>query len=176
MERANEEHVLAQSRGRSLCAVASTPGRWSSSMVTSLCWRSAIVVLSQSLTPVQVCTGVLLGRRRTSWSTVRIQQRAFGGTPCLFWCDWSLRWLDVCICVWIHRKRVSRSRFVKDAASWRRKWVAVREGSVRPRSRAQVRRSGGRFCILKFRRRRDVAYSAGESRGLPGGLLDPSAW
>ena len=45
----NGYHVFAQSHGRSLRAVALAVGRWSSSMVTSLFWRSAIVVLSQSL-------------------------------------------------------------------------------------------------------------------------------
>ena len=46
----NGYHVCVQSHGRSLRAVVSAVGRWSSSMVTSLLWRSAIVVLSQSLT------------------------------------------------------------------------------------------------------------------------------
>ena len=27
-----------------------------------------------------------------------MEQRAFGGSLCLFRSDWSLRWLDVCIC------------------------------------------------------------------------------
>ena len=36
-------HVFAQSHGRSLRAVALAVGHWSSSMVTSLSWRSAIV-------------------------------------------------------------------------------------------------------------------------------------
>ena len=33
------------------------------------------------------------------WSTVRVEQRAFGGIFCLLRSDWSLRWLDVCICL-----------------------------------------------------------------------------
>ena len=33
-----------------------------------------------------------------SWSAVRTEQRAFGGILCLFRSDWSLRWLDVCVC------------------------------------------------------------------------------
>ena len=32
------------------------------------------------------------------WSTVRLQQRACGGILCLLRSDWSLRWLDVCVC------------------------------------------------------------------------------
>ena len=33
------------------------------------------------------------------WSTVRMEQSAFdGGILCLLRSDWSLRWLDVCIC------------------------------------------------------------------------------
>ena len=32
------------------------------------------------------------------WSTVRMEQRAFGGIMCLFRSDWSLRWLGVCVC------------------------------------------------------------------------------
>ena len=50
-----------QSRGRSLRAVASAGGRWSSSMVTSLSWRSAIVLLSPFLTPASN------SRARLSW-------------------------------------------------------------------------------------------------------------
>ena len=32
------------------------------------------------------------------WSTVRMEQRSFGVVLCLLRSDWSLRWLDVCIC------------------------------------------------------------------------------
>ena len=32
------------------------------------------------------------------WSSVRSEQKAFGEIPCLVRGDWSLRWLDVCIC------------------------------------------------------------------------------
>ena len=32
------------------------------------------------------------------WSTVHVEQRAFGGILCLLRSDRSLRWLDVCIC------------------------------------------------------------------------------
>ena len=32
------------------------------------------------------------------WSTVHLEQGAFGGILCLLRSDWSLRWLDVCTC------------------------------------------------------------------------------
>ena len=48
---ANGYHVFDQSRGPCLRVVASAGERWSSSMVTNLCWRSASVVRSRFLMP-----------------------------------------------------------------------------------------------------------------------------
>ena len=118
VERANGYHVFVQSHGRSLRAVALAGERWSSSMVMSLCWRSAIVGLSQSLMQASSSRGLLSGE---PWSTVHMEQRVFGES-CLFRSDWSLRWLDSAS-VRMHRRRASHSRFVKDCASWRRKLV-----------------------------------------------------
>ena len=60
--RTNGYHGFAQSHGRSLRAVARAVGQWSSSMVRSLSWRSAVVGLSQFLTPVSN------SRERLVWS------------------------------------------------------------------------------------------------------------
>ena len=68
--------------GRSLRLVASVSERRSSSMVTSLSWRSAIVVLSQSLMPAFKFAWASSGRRRSRGrrgSTVRMEQRASAG-------------------------------------------------------------------------------------------------
>ena len=72
-----------------------------------------------------------------------MEERTFGGILCLFRSDWSLRRLDLCICA-DASKRASRSRFVKDAASWRRRLVESQSGqgtrkssrSIHARSRA----------------------------------------
>ena len=89
--------MFGQSRGRSLRAVVLAAGRWRSSRVTSLSWCSATVVLCQSLTPASNLRGRPIWSQGWPWSTVRMEQRAFGGIPCLLRSDWSLRWLDVCI-------------------------------------------------------------------------------
>ena len=47
----NVKLVFVQSRGRSLRAAALAAGQWSSSLVMSPSWRSAIVVPSPSMTP-----------------------------------------------------------------------------------------------------------------------------
>ena len=118
--RANGYHVYAQSHGRSLRAVASAVGQWSSSMVTSLSWRSAIVELSQFLTPASSSRGRLI------WSPESRGQL----------CVWSKEHLvESCVfsvvigvfagltsaSVPTYRKRASHSRIVKDAARWRRR-------------------------------------------------------
>ena len=99
VKRTSVQHVFVQSRGRSLRAVAVATGRWSSSTVTSLSFwgRSVFVVLSQSLTPASSSRASYLVSGEP-WSTVRKEQRAFVRIQCLFRSDWSLRWLDVCIC------------------------------------------------------------------------------
>ena len=89
VERANRYHVFAQSQVKSLRIVAFAVGHWSSSMVKSLFWRLSIVELSQFLTQAF---------KFAPGSTVRMEQRAFGGILRLLRSDWSLRWLDVCIC------------------------------------------------------------------------------
>ena len=59
VEQANRHHVFAQSHVRSLRSVALAVGHWSSSMVTSLSWRSAIVELSQYSTQASSSHGRL---------------------------------------------------------------------------------------------------------------------
>ena len=70
--------MFVQSRGRSLCAGAPAAERWSSSMVTSLSWHSAIEVLSQSLTPASNLRGRPHLVAGEPWSTVRMEQRVVG--------------------------------------------------------------------------------------------------
>ena len=86
-----------RSVARSLRAVALAVGQGSSSTVTSLSWRSAILELSQFLTQASS------SRRRRIWflesrGKLRMEQRAFGGTFRLPRSGWCLRWLDVSIC------------------------------------------------------------------------------
>ena len=68
-------------------------------MVTSHSWRSAIVERLRSLMPASNLRGRFAWFQESQWSTVRMEQSAFdGGILCLLRSDWSLRWLDVCIC------------------------------------------------------------------------------
>ena len=170
VERANGYLAFVQSCGRSLRAVALAGGRWSSSTVTSISWRSAIVVLFQSVMPASNMGG------RLSWF-----QESHGQQ-----CVWNTDHLEeffvfsevievfaglVSATVWIHRNRASRSRFVKDVLSWLWRWAVSRNGEG---SRAVA----GPFApetvleMLKFGRGRDVAWLKGESRGLPGREMD----
>ena len=80
VERTTGYQVVVQSRGRSLRAVALAGGRWSSSMVTSLSWRSAIVAHSQSLRPASKLRGRLNWFQVGPWSNVRVEQRTFGAS------------------------------------------------------------------------------------------------
>ena len=59
--------------------------------VTSLSWRSAIVVLSHSLMQVSCSRG--RDGQLCVWN-----KEHFGRIQCLLRSDWRLRWLDVCIC------------------------------------------------------------------------------
>ena len=59
MERASGYHACDQSHKRSFRTVALSGGQWSSSVVTSLSWHSAIVVLSRSLMPASNLRGRL---------------------------------------------------------------------------------------------------------------------
>ena len=143
VERASGEHEFAQLRGRSLRAVESAGGRWSSSMVTSLSWRYAAVVLSQSWTPAsssrdrpawfQGCHGNLCGWSQGHLEESNVYSAAIG--VCTGW---------IFACVRAHRKRASNSRSVKDAVNWSRKSVASRSG---PGSR-EVRGSSSRGRAL----------------------------
>ena len=55
-----------------------------------------------------------------------MEQSAFGGILCLFRSDWSLRWLDVCVCPDALEKAFAFA--VRDVASWLRRLV----GCVHP--------------------------------------------
>ena len=127
VERASGYHVFNQSRGRSVRAVTFAVARWSSSTVTSLSWRSAIVVLSQSLTPASSSRG------RLTWFPESRSQL----------CVWSEElWVEsyffsAVIGVFagstsassrMHRNRGSHLRFEKDVASWLRRSVGSQSG------------------------------------------------
>ena len=64
-------------------------------MVTNLSCRSVIAVLLDANLKFARASYLVSGE---PWSTVRVEQRAFGGILSLLRSDWSLRWLDVCIC------------------------------------------------------------------------------
>ena len=79
VERANGYHVFAESHGRSLCVVAIVVGRWSSSMVTSLFWHSAIVGLPQSLKQFSSSRGRLIWfqeslAQQCAWSKEHLEE------------------------------------------------------------------------------------------------------
>ena len=80
VERANGHRVFAQSHGRSFRAVAFAVGRWSSSMVKSLPWCSAIVV-SQFLTQASSSHGRRLWFPKKQRSTVRTGAKSMWRNP-----------------------------------------------------------------------------------------------
>ena len=136
MRRASEYRVFAGSHERSLRVVASAGERWGSSVVTSPARRSAIVWLSQFLTPASSSRGRLI------WSPESRGQMCVwskDGILCLLRSDWSLRWLNVCICTDTSEK-ASHSRFVKDAASWRRRLGESQSGQGFRRSLRSIPR------------------------------------
>ena len=118
------------------------------------------------------------------WSTVRMEQRTFGRILCLLRSDWSLQWLDVCICTDVS-ERASRSRFVKDVASWFRRWVVSQSGQGSrevpgPSVPGRVRSGSIAPDVV-------LEYSSSDEDRLPEGrvartsqgslqLLDPSEW
>ena len=83
VDRPNGYDVLAQSYVRSLRAVALAGQRWSSSTVTSLSWRSAVVVLSHSLMPASILRKRLIGFRRAMVNCAYGAKSFFGGILCL---------------------------------------------------------------------------------------------
>ena len=126
--RATGYHAFAQPHGRSLRAVAVAVGQWSSSMVTSLSWRSAIVGLSQFSTPASSSRGRLVWFFGEPWSGV------FAGFA-------SVR---------MHRKRGSHSRFEMDAASWRRRLVKFKVQEKLQVACSSLHRTGVRFGVFQF--------------------------
>ena len=102
-------------------------GQRSLSSVTSLSLHSAIVELSEFFTQASSSRGASHLVSGRPLSTVRMEQRAFGGILCPLRCEWSLRWLDVCICPDASEKMVAFA-IRKDAARWRRKLVEAQGG------------------------------------------------
>ena len=120
------------------------------------------------------------------WSTVRMEQRAFGGILSLFRSDWSLRWLDVCICTDASEKgfefavregcrelasdvgRVSeRARFKRSSRTVRARSRALR--SIAPQAVLECSSSDEEEMSLA---RRESRADSRESLQ----LLDPSGW
>ena len=149
VEQANGYRVFAKSLEQSLLVAASVVGQWSSSMVTRLFWRSAIVVNLSILDASFKFARASYLVSGEPWSTVRMEQRASGGILCLLLSNWSLRWLDVCMCTNASEKgfafavregcrelasqvgRVSeRTRFKSSSRSIRARWSRRLPGSV----------------------------------------------
>ena len=120
-------------------------------------------------------------------STVRMEQRAFGGILCLLSSDWSLRWLDVCICTDASEKgfafavregcrelaseveRVSeRTRFKRSSRSVRARSPAL--SSIAPEAVLECSSSDEDEMSLAQRESR-VDFPEVSLQ-----LLDPSAW
>ena len=117
----------SQSLGLSPLVVALVVGQWSSSVITSTYWRSAISVLSPFLMQASSSRERLFLIAREPQSNVRLELRAFEGILCPLYRDSNFRWRDVCTCR-VHRKWTSRSRFVKVVSSWFRRTVGPQSG------------------------------------------------
>ena len=138
VERASGHHVIAQSHVPSLRGFALAVGQWSSSVVTSLSWRSAVVEHSQFLAQASSSRGRRIWFLESSgqlcvWSKeLLVEYHVFSAVIGAFagLTSSSVR---------MHRKRPSRQRFVKDAASWFQRLVDSRSG---PSSREATDPSG----------------------------------
>ena len=127
VERASGQHEFTQLRGRSLRAIASAAGRWSSGVVTSLSWRSATVVLSQSWTPASNSRGCLTWfqvshSQRCAWNRQNFGEFYVSSAAIGVCAGWMLA------SVQMRRRTGSRLGSVKDAANCSRKSVASRSG------------------------------------------------
>ena len=80
-------------RSRSVARTVSVR-RCISGQAMELTNRGALSILDASFKSARSCFLV----SKQPWLTVRMEQRAFGGILCLLRSDWSLRWIDVCIC------------------------------------------------------------------------------
>ena len=103
------------------------------------------------------------------WSTVRLERRAFGGILCLLRSNWSLRWLDVCICTDASEKGFAFAvregcRELASKGGGVSERTTSRRSSRSPRARSRALRS-----IAPC-----VACPKGESRGLPGNVVATS--
>ena len=67
------------------------------------------------------------------WSTVRMEQRAFGAIPCPVHSDWSMRWHDVCICTGAQQKGC---RFVRVSRAGLERWSSL--GAEKVQEKVQV--------------------------------------
>ena len=106
----------------------------------------------------------------------------FGGILCLFRSDWSLRWLDVCICTDASEKWFAFA-VLKDVLSWPRKLVVSRGGQGSrevPGPPSRVRAVPPRqmsFWNVQVRTRRGVLCPVSRtSREVSLQFLDPSEW
>ena len=143
-------------------------------MVTSLLWRSAIVGLSQSLTPASSSLrGVFFGFKGAMVNRAQGTEGIWG-IQCLLRSDWSLRWLDVCICTDASEKGfvfavregchelASEVGRVSERTSCKRSARSIRARSLC----ASLHGTGVLFGVFKFGRGCDIACPKGVSRGL----------
>ena len=109
---------------------------------------------------------------------MRKEQRALWETLCLLRSDWSLRWLDVCICADASGKSC-RLRFVEKATSWVRRWSCLRADKVQEKFHVHpcpvacdpFHRARCRFGIFTFGREGGVPCLKKKSHGLPWGVV-----
>ena len=140
------------SLSRSLPVVAFVVGQWSSSMVTSPSWRSAIVVLSQSLTRGRLfCLQQSLGQLCVWGKELLVESYVFSAVIGVFAGLTSAS-------VRMHRKR-ALGAFLKDVV---RRLVESHCGQGSREDPCQVvcapfHRAGGQLGVFKFRRGCDVA-------------------
>ena len=96
VERGNRYHIFDQSHEQS-------PSHWRSGDGPRQ-WSRVFLDTRQSWCSLSIFDASFKFARASylvsgePWSTVRLEQRAVGGILCLLRSDWSLRWLDVCIC------------------------------------------------------------------------------
>ena len=116
------------------------------------------------------------------WSTVRKEQKAFGEILCVLRSDWSLIWLDVCICTECVRKRVllhgsagCRELAPKVGGSWSGQGSREAPGPFVPdRVRFALSRQMSAWSVHVRTKMRCLLPEERESRGLFGSVVATS--
>ena len=125
MEGENRYHVSSPSCGRSLRAVVSAVGRWSSSFFANLFWRSVALGLSQSLMQASSLRGRLF-QFQESLDQLRVRSKDHSEESCVFFAVIFVFAGSTSASVRMHPTTASRSQFVKDVDSWLRRLVGSR--------------------------------------------------